>query len=40
MKDNSGVADALGVIADIYTDKGDLDSAGRYYDRYISAMEQ
>ncbi len=39
MGDNTGVADAMGVIADIYTDKGDLDNAGKWYDRYISAMQ-
>lgn len=36
--DVSGAADAIGVIADVYTDKGDLDNAGKWYDRYIEAM--
>lgn len=35
--DVSGAADAIGVIADCYTDKGDLDNAGKWYDRYIEA---
>jgi hypothetical protein len=67
MGDNTGVADAMGVIADIYTgacadseksvfralrcvltrlflrwpvaDKGDLDKAGHWYDKYINAMQ-
>ena len=38
-QDTTGVADAVGVIADIYTDKGDLDKAGEWYDRYIKEME-
>jgi len=57
--DASAVADAIGVIADLYTDKGvwaenscyhrcshsracagDLDLAGRYYDRYLKAMAE
>jgi hypothetical protein len=37
--DSSGVADAMGVIADIYTEKGELDKAGLWYDKYINAMQ-
>ena len=36
--DSTGVGDALGVIADIYTDKGDLEKAGEWYDKYLEAM--
>jgi tetratricopeptide (TPR) repeat protein len=37
--DTSGQADAIGVIADIHTEAGDLEKAGQWYDRYISAMQ-
>lgn len=38
MQDHVGDADAYGTIADIYTDMGDFDNAGRFYDRYIEQM--
>lgn len=38
MADTSGVADAMGVIADIYTDKGELDKAAKWYDKYLDEM--
>ena len=37
--DTTGQADAIGVIADIHTEAGDLEKAGEWYDRYISAMQ-
>ena len=36
--DYTGDADAYGVIADLYTDLGELEKAGKYYDRYINAL--
>lgn len=30
--------DAYGTIADIYTDLGDFERAGQYYDRYIEQL--
>lgn len=33
-----GKSDALGVIADLYTDMGELEKAATYYDQYIDAM--
>ena len=38
MAESKGVGDALGVIADIYTDMGDLEKAGEWYDKYLEAM--
>ena len=38
--DTTGDADAYGQIADLYTDLGDLESAGTYYDKYIDAMNE
>lgn len=37
--DSTGQADAIGVIADIHTEAGDLEKAGEWYDRYIAAMQ-
>jgi tetratricopeptide (TPR) repeat protein len=37
--DNTGVADAMGVIADMYTELGQLDKAAHWYDKYIGAMQ-
>ncbi len=34
----TGDADAYGVIADIWTDEGDLEKAAKYYDLYIKNM--
>ena len=36
--DAAGDADALGAIADIYTELGDLENAGKYYDLYLDAL--
>ena len=38
MGDFAGDADALGAIADIYTESGDLENAGKYYDLYLDAL--
>ena len=38
MHETTGVGDALGVIADIYTDKGDFEKAGEWYDKYLECM--
>lgn len=38
MDDSTGDADALGAIADMYTELGDLEKAGSYYDRYIKVL--
>jgi hypothetical protein len=38
IKNTDGDTDALGAIADIYTEIGDLESAGRYYDLYLDAL--
>ena len=36
--DYTGDTDALGAIADIYTEIGDLENAGKYYDLYLDAL--
>ena len=36
----TGDADALGTIADLYTELGDYERAGKFYDLYIQAMSQ
>lgn len=38
LNDNTGDMDALGAIADLYTELGDLENAGRYYDLYLNQM--
>jgi len=38
--DSTAIADALGVIADLYADKGDLDKAGQMYDRYLARLSE
>lgn len=38
IKNTDGDTDALGAIADIYTELGDLENAGRYYDLYLAAL--
>ena len=35
----SGVTEAYGAIADCYTELGDLEEAAKYYDKYISLLE-
>jgi hypothetical protein len=36
--EHTGDTDALGAIADLYTEQGELEKAGQYYDRYIAAL--
>ena len=36
--DAAGDTDALGAIADIYTELGDLENAGKFYDLYLDAL--
>ena len=38
LDDNTGDMDALGAIADLYTELGDLENAGRYYDLYLNQI--
>ena len=38
MKDYTGDMDAVGSIADIYTELGDLENAGKYYDMYLNMI--
>ena len=40
MNEFTGDADAYGNIADVYTELGDLENAGKYYDLYIERMTQ
>ncbi|GAB4850020.1 hypothetical protein Ancab_029318 [Ancistrocladus abbreviatus] len=37
--ENSGNTEAYGAIADCYTELGDLEKAGRFYDKYIARLE-
>ncbi|KAL3699262.1 hypothetical protein R1sor_017284 [Riccia sorocarpa] len=39
-RENSGDTEAYGAIADCYTELGDLETAGKFYDRYIGRLEQ
>lgn len=38
MQDFTGDSDALGTIADLYTELGDLETAGEYYDKYLTVL--
>ena len=38
LEDTTGDMEALGAIADIYTELGDLENAGRYYDMYLNQI--
>ena len=38
LSDYTGDMDALGAIADLYTELGDLENAGRYYDLYLNQI--
>lgn len=35
---NEGDTDALGAIADLYTELGELENAGKFYDLYLDAL--
>jgi hypothetical protein len=37
--EDSGNTEAYGAIADCYTELGDLERAGKFYDKYISGLE-
>ncbi|EFH61272.1 hypothetical protein ARALYDRAFT_478824 [Arabidopsis lyrata subsp. lyrata] len=37
--EDSGITEAYGAIADCYTELGDLEKAGKFYDTYISRLE-
>ena len=37
--EDSGNTEAYGAIADCYTELGDLERAGKFYDKYISRLE-
>ncbi|XP_020102504.1 protein FLUORESCENT IN BLUE LIGHT, chloroplastic-like isoform X3 [Ananas comosus] len=37
--EDSGVTEAYGAIADCYTELGELEQAGRFYDMYIARLE-
>lgn len=38
--EDSGNTEAFGAIADCYTELGDLEKAGLYYDKYIARLEK
>lgn len=37
--DDSGTTEAHGAIADCYTELGDLERAGKFYDKYIERLK-
>lgn len=39
-RESSGNTEAYGAIADCYTELGDLETAGKFYDKYIDGLEQ
>ncbi len=39
-QDFRGLGDAYGVIADIYTEVGDLEKAASYYDKYLAIISE
>ena len=39
-QDQSGLGDAYGVIADIYTEMGNFEAAAEWYDKYIAQMNE
>jgi len=38
-EEDSGVTEAYGAIADCYTELGELEKAGKFYDEYIARLE-
>ncbi|PKA62894.1 Protein fluorescent in blue light, chloroplastic [Apostasia shenzhenica] len=38
--EDSGITEAYGAIADCYTELGDLEKAGKFYDKYIARLEK
>ena len=37
--EDSGVTEAYGAIADCYTELGELEKAGKFYDEYIARLD-
>jgi len=37
--EDAGVTEAYGAIADCYTELGELEKAGEFYDKYIARLE-
>jgi len=37
--EDAGVTEAYGAIADCYTELGELEKAGKFYDKYIARLE-
>lgn len=37
--EDSGSTEAYGAIADCYTELGELERAGKFYDKYIARLE-
>jgi tetratricopeptide (TPR) repeat protein len=37
--EDSGVTEAYGAIADCYTELGELEKAGEFYDKYIARLQ-
>lgn len=37
--EDSGVTEAYGAIADCYTELGELEKAGKFYDKYIARLQ-
>lgn len=38
--EDSGNTEAFGAIADCYTELGELEKAGQFYDKYIARLEK
>ncbi|WOK92949.1 hypothetical protein Cni_G01641 [Canna indica] len=38
-REDSGITEAYGAIADCYTELGELEQAGKFYDKYIARLE-
>lgn len=38
--EDSGSTEAFGAIADCYTELGELEKAGQFYDKYIARLEK
>jgi hypothetical protein len=37
--EDAGVTEAYGTIADCYTELGELEKSGEYYDKYIARLQ-
>jgi hypothetical protein len=38
-REDAGVTEAYGAIADCYTELGELEKTGKFYDKYIARLE-